>query len=70
MWLYATKEGTETVKSISMVDSRDRMEGDDFVKGLNSSLGDWDNYRGIDINTGAGGKYRYLRYAFSGAKKR
>ena len=45
------------------------MQADNLVKGLNSSLGRWDQYNGVDINTGAGGPYRYIRFWLSGATK-
>ena len=64
MWLYATKEGKKCLKRLFVVESDDRMEGDDLVRGIKSDMSAWDNYRGMDINTGAGGKYRYLRTAF------
>ena len=64
MWLYATKEGKKCLKQLSVVESDDRMEGDDLVRGIKSDMSLWDNYRGVDINTGAGGKYRYLRNVF------
>lgn len=68
MWLYATKEGSGDVntflKSIGMEECDSRIEADVFVKGLKSDLSPWDPYRGVDINTGAGGKYRYIRTRF------
>ena len=69
MWLYATKEGKKCLKQLSVVESEDRMEGDDLVRGIKSDMSLWDNYRGVDINTGAGGKYRYLRNVFSDVTK-
>ena len=69
MWLYATKEGTSCVNWIDIVEDDNRMQADNLVKGLNSSLGRWDQYNGVDVNTGAGGSYRYIRIWFSGKSK-
>ena len=69
MWLYATKDGKNAATSISIVEDKNRLVGEDLIKGLNSDLSNWDSYAGVDINTNAGGKYRYLRVVFSDAKK-
>ena len=69
MWLYFTKEGKAVVENIKVVNSYNRMEGDDLIKGLKSDMSNWDNYRGVDINTGAGGKYRYLRVCLADKTK-
>ena len=69
MWLYATKDGKNAATSISIVEDKNRLQGEDLIKGLNRNLSNWDGYAGVDINTNAGGKYRYLRVVFSDAKK-
>ncbi len=69
MWLYFTKEGKAVVENIKVVNSYNRMEGDDLIKGLKSDMSNWDNYRGVDINTGAGGDYRYLRVCLADKTK-
>ncbi len=69
MWLYATKDGKNAATSISIVEDKNRLQGEALIKGLNRNLSNWDGYAGVDINTNAGGKYRYLRVVFSDAKK-
>ncbi|MGN1375610.1 MAG: hypothetical protein ACI4V5_03540 [Prevotella sp.] len=60
MWLYYTKGGG-ALTSLEVKSYDSRQQSDNFVYGLNAQLTPWDGYRGIDINTGAGGSYRYIQ---------
>ncbi len=61
MWLYYTKaQNSNGLKTLEVKSYDSRQQNNNFVYGLNANLGDWDGYRGVDINTNAGSSFRYI----------